>query len=407
MDRLAHILRKAQWRLNAGALGEGILAGVFFGALVGLGALMADRLFSYRLDPRIVGITIATVLVLSGMVRLARQWWDEYDAAAKIDVHFGLKERLTTAYWLRDRDEPFASAVYRDAIAHATQIDPRSAAQMRVPRLAVLALIPLLLLGASALFVPRMDLLHHERRAIIKAEEQQTVSREGQRLAQLQKQLDQLARERELVHTRKAADELKRLTSEFTEKTPDAKQAMAKLSSLTERLEQEREALAREREGARGRLDSSLRFKIAGPLAQALAKGDHEKARQALAELQEKLKTGALSPEQIARLAEELAKMSKALADNPRLQEALLKASQGLDEQKLSEALQNLELSAEMLAQLRALAQDAENLEALIAALEEAKQRIGERNLDEGKMAEMSARELAEALKSRTASGAG
>ncbi len=402
MDRLVHVLKQARWRLNAVALGEGLLTGVFFGALVALGAMLADRFFSYKIDLRIVGAAIGAAIVLSGAVRLMRQRWSEYEAAGKIDSHFGLKERLTTAYWLRERDEPFATAVYSDAVSHADRVDPRRVVQLRVPRLAVLSLIPLLLLGCAALFIPRMDLLHRERRALAKAEEQQAVRREGESLSRLQEQLDQLAKERKLVHTRKAAEELKRLTREFREKTPKAKQAMARISSLTERLKREKEALARERKGAGIRLNTQMRLKLAEALGQALAKGDHAKALQAMAELQEKLQTGALSPEQMERLAKELAQLSKALADNPKLQEALLKASQALNAQQLSEALQNLALSSEMLAQLEALAQDAANLEALIAALEEAKQRIGERSFDEGRMAGMSAEELAQALRSRS-----
>jgi len=77
MDRLVHALKQARWRLNAVALGEGILAGVFFGALVALGAMLADRFFSYSIDLRIVGAAIGAVIILSGAVRLMRQWWSE------------------------------------------------------------------------------------------------------------------------------------------------------------------------------------------------------------------------------------------------------------------------------------------------------------------------------------------
>lgn len=401
MNRLVHVLKQTRWRLNAVALGEGMLAGVFFGALVGLGAMLADKFFGYRVDLRIAGAAAGALIVLSGIVRLVRTWWSEDEAAAKIDSHFGLKERLTTAYWIRERVEPFATAVYTDALAHANRIDPRRVVQLRVPYLARLALVPLVLLGGTALLVPRMDLLHRERQALAKAEEEQTVRREAENLSRLQEQLDRLGKERQLVHTRNAAEQLQRLTREFREKTPEAKQAMARISSLTERLGREKEALARERESAGFRLNMQTRLKLAEALGQALAKGDYEKALQAMAKLQEKLKTEGLSPEQVQQLAKELEQLSKALAENPKLREALLKASQALDAQKLSEALQKLALSSEMLANLESLSQDLANLEALLSSLEEAKQRIGESHFDKNRGMGMSAEELAKALRNR------
>ncbi|MDB5301562.1 MAG: hypothetical protein JWO87_3225, partial [Phycisphaerales bacterium] len=109
------------------------LAGIAFGALV-LVAILVDRLSKLHLPHKPVlfwagfAVTVIAPMVYTYLRRpTARQ------AAVEIDSRLGLKEKFSTALYVRGSRDPFAAAAVRDAEKTADKVQPHQHFPVKYP----------------------------------------------------------------------------------------------------------------------------------------------------------------------------------------------------------------------------------------------------------------------------------
>jgi len=334
MRRLPRLLRRIQWLLAL----QSLAAAVTTTAALALAALTLALLLE-----RALGLDLpwgaAAALAAGSAVAAALLWTvvhapSKAVAAMRADERMGLRDALSTAWALRDSDDPWARAVVQEAEALAQRTLARRAAPWRRPR----AWFGPPLTGAAfalAWFAaPSLDLLGQEAQA-------QQEQRRQQELAQARDAVNRVEQElAQALAKLRMTDAIEGLEARATAqaKTPDD----IRLSAVRTLSEAHRQLEALQRgEGAQAlravqRALAQAAPRGAGPLqplAQALRMGDLGRASEALDQLRRALADGALTPQQRQELAKQLQDMARNLAAARHAQRALEEALRraGLD----------------------------------------------------------------------------
>jgi len=306
--------------------------------------------WSWVASSMIIGVFLFTTIV----------WWrthpDETEVALAVDERLDLDERLSTALAVGSKDDPFARAAVLDAVAVAS--DPRT--KERTKRL--FAVQPpagwwwspsLVLVAVIAQWLPQMDLFSRD---IVEARDVTPVVRVEveQHIEDVIAAIDENDELREALR-----EELRGLTPDTPDADRDAsaedvrRTAVKKVTDLNRRLH---EIIEGERGKTMEAIESSLkglelpdRDSAARPLAEALARGDFEKAKRALRELVERAENGEMTEAEQQNLERDLQKLAKqiqqAAAAQEQLKDALRQAGMNEqlanDPQALEQALQN------------------------------------------------------------------
>lgn len=154
-------------------------------------------------------------------------------------------------------------------------------------------------------------------------------------------------------------------------------EALAKLSELAEAMKAAQKGMSKKSPipkdlASKGNLD------MAKKLAEALSKGDFEKAKEELRKLAEKAQSQELSPSERAKLEREMKELAKALPQNKDMAKALSQFSRALTEKdfrKLMKAAEDLEFQVDELAQM---AEEMDILKELASAAKGGKSGLGE-----------------------------
>ncbi|TWT45423.1 hypothetical protein RAS1_18480 [Phycisphaerae bacterium RAS1] len=339
----------------------------------------------------LVGLLIAVVGTL-----LARA--DALRAAVELDRAAGLKERISSALYCNclGADE-FAAATRVDAEAAAARVTVRAHLPYRSPEIlpwSGAAVAAAVLLG---FFMPSLNLLAGEKDD---SNEPAAEIREAAKIEQenIRKELnDRLNKVKEMVESN---PDLKDLSLdvpplELPEKqpvTPDdvRREAAKKIDSIAEQLQKKKEE--GELEGLKdaqkllAQLEQRKGDDPASKLAESLASGDMESAKQAIGELQKKLEEAARSgdpqakqkaaelQEKLAKLSDELSKLSAAEQMKKELENKAGLSKE--DAQKLLDQLKNMDpkQAADALKkELSARGLNAEKLEELAKKMQQCK----------------------------------
>ena len=341
MNEIRLLLRLAARRLELSSfLTKGHLVLVALGIVV-IGLLVAERLGAEAFVPwRWV---LPSIIALSAIV--AFRWWtigrrSELQVALEVDERLDLREKLSTALHVRDRQDAFARAAVGDAVSSAR--DPRVRETLR-RRFAVTSprrwwLSPVVVVvSVGVFFVPPLDLFSREATADTSVTE---AIRE--RDAAIEAVIQPIKESPELRE--ELADLLGELTKEGTD--PNALQnkdqikrdAVKKLTDLNKRLDEILNGPKGKTAEAVDKALQQLKTPEEGPakeLAEAMAAGNFAAAAKALQKLQAKLENGEMTEEQkklLQQQLEDLAKQLEELAKQQKQLEELLKQA-GLDPQ--------------------------------------------------------------------------
>jgi len=262
--------------------------------------------------------------------------------AHAIDQGAHLREALSTAWAIRDREDPWSAAVREHAQHRASAVDLRSALPVSLP--ARWRLSPIAAAAAALLWLvlpaTSPDLLGWVRR-----ERQQAQA------------------EQDLRQAKEAADEAQRIASKVAERTgrpldelgemtdPQSLSPEALRLAALERLTSARDALREEvTKSERARQLQAVREELArmrqpapGPateFARELSKGDFTSAAEQLGKLSEQLASGEMSKADRQAMAQQLeamqSQLEKLAADKNQLQQALQQA--GMSPQEAAQA---------------------------------------------------------------------
>lgn len=356
MNEIRSLLRKAAAGLETGVLlAKAHQVAVIVASIV-LALVIVDRLFASAFVP---WQWMLPALVILAMLAAAVLWLrnrpDEQHVALLVDERLDLREKLSTALHVADRDDSFARAAVEDAVAAAR--DPSNHERVRrqfrpkapegwwiSPSLAVLAglialLDPLDLFSRDEPDLPEVSVAQHEVRETLDA-----VLEQIQQKPELHAELSDLLGD--------LADEANPDSDAFKSPEQVRREAIKRITNLNDRLE---DMLSGEQAQTMQAIQDALKqMKMPndGPakeLAQAMASGDFQEANHTLQELIDKVQSGELTPEQQQQLTEQLTELANQLQEmaeqKDQMENALRRA--GMDPQlannpeALKQALEN------------------------------------------------------------------
>ncbi len=420
MDLIRRQVRRAQWRLGAERFVQAL--GWCWCATLALAAVLVGVDKRWPLGIEAWGVAVAAVGI--GAV-LAGAWaWltgrGALDAAIEIDRRYRLKERISSALALEEkqRQTPLGQALLADAQRQAARIDVAEHFRIRPPRHLLLALLPATAVFLVALLVPAAGQRTAEGRPDPQAVRQQVQKSQAALQTRLAEKRQQ-ARQEGLQEAQDLFLRLERELAEASKNLGDPKEALAKLHDLSQMLEKRRQELAGA-EAVEKQLEQ-LKNLTRGPadrLVAALTKGDMKLAQRELAALRNQLAEGKLDPQERQALARQLAEAQKKLENlaqaHRQAEQALAKqveqlrqAGQHAEAEKLQEQLRQLQAQRPQMKQLEELArklgrcaqateagqadQAAKALEEMQADLEALREQLGEFEMLQEAMDELDA----------------
>ncbi|MDX9973014.1 MAG: hypothetical protein RBU21_08495 [FCB group bacterium] len=361
MDTLSVVLRRIRRRMAFQQWLAFNVEALMMSLTLCVAICMLTRLFPSVLDPTYIYVACVALGVL------AATGWAVYrrpkllDAALEADKRLGLQERLSSSLSLEGVEGPMVEAVHADARGRLAQVDAAKAFPYYPPRAARWLAVPVLAFAAAS-FVPELDLFGLQQKQVEAKAKLETRRVQAERIKELAKPI------REAASTYGAGDmadmpkALEQLADQLQSGEITEKQALAKVSSLSEDLQKRQENLKQNMPTPQ-LLDNLAEYGAARDAAKSIQKGEFGQAAKEMQKLAEKMKKGELSPEEKKKLSEGMKKLADSLKSgkmgaNPELAKALEKAAESMEgasgdmagmEEALND-LENVELSMKDLA---------------------------------------------------------
>lgn len=350
MDDIRRVLKAASWRMWV----QSFLNALVVTSTVGFGLLLATRIvekvMGYSKDvgpywPRIFLWTGVGVLVIAVVWSWARRP-KPLAVARTVDEAAALKESLSTALGVEKSPDPWAKAMIETAVAKARTVKVGLALPMQLPRR-----WPGVLATAAAFFLvwislTDLDLSGRLKKKTAAEERNKEIIAVKQERAEDKKKLDELLAKAKIDLADAKGDENTGNTEnkDHRELDPEAinRAAVKQLTDASERLAQLKENEKNAQAEAMREALKQLKQPQDGPLnefSRSLARGDFNKAQQAMEQLSKQLAEGTLTPEQAAQAKAQMGELSKQLEKLSKNQDELTKQleKKGLDQKTAQE----------------------------------------------------------------------
>jgi uncharacterized coiled-coil DUF342 family protein len=372
--------RKLQWGW------QNMWLGLLIGVCLWLTSLSVYKLAPVPLTTLLWAGVIGLALPLAGLLfGLAKRFADS-DTARWLDREIGLKERLSTAVEMYDisaKNSAWSALVISDAAKAAGKIEPGKLLPLRLPKVCHWTLLVLAACVGLG-FVPE----HRSQAHLDQLRDSAIIEDVGQNLTALTKQ--QLLSPPHFKPTKDALESVQELGREFKRGKLVRDEALAKLSSLAERLRDQSSKIGQARtlnkmqQAARtpptaGRLTKAEMQRL-DELKKSLGDAKEAKLEQfdALKSKMDDVKDAAAglpdpsSPEgqqarlELAQSMADLARMAEQMGlEMPNIDEAL----QALESSDIDQFLQNMDFAGEDLKKLADLAKAMQNLQMQMAEI--------------------------------------
>ncbi len=299
-------------------------------------------------------ITLITLALASLSAFIARR--REIAVARHVDDAANLKESLSTALYIERSTDPWSRAVLETAGATARSVNVRAAVPITPPRAWPVPVAAILAFFATYVALPHFDLSgQRTKRVADKQRKDELVQVKAETNAD-QKKLEELVKK---ANVDLKLDEAAKETGDPTkpeEQDPDAfrRAAVKNLTSMAEKLQEMREGEKAPQLQALREKMQQLRQPGPGPLddfSRQLARGDFNKAQQALEQLQKELGDATMSSEKKEELKKQLDNLAKQLETAADAQQQVQKEleKQGLDKKSAEELAKKAAQGAEEL----------------------------------------------------------
>ncbi|MDE2506303.1 MAG: hypothetical protein KGM43_03740 [Planctomycetota bacterium] len=230
-ERIHQSLRPVRLRLAWIRAARGAAYGLLAASIVGMG-LGAARFVLGR-DLPLSWVAMLGLLPVAGALASIFRGWGWKRAAAAVDVHYRLKDRVVTAldFLHKDRDEPLRALQIVDAEVHLSVIKPAEVAPARMPRVLPYALATSGL-AAALLAWP----LANKPVAAGPSAPIPEIVAEAYKIGEDLEQLDELAKSDRDIELQKLVDELRAKVEEMKKPGVDEREALAKLSEMQAKI---------------------------------------------------------------------------------------------------------------------------------------------------------------------------
>lgn len=340
MNDIRRVIRAASWRLWIVSLLK-VLAVTISAGLVGvILARMAEKTFSLTLPWRevFIGAGAGAGVLALGWSLLARR--RASSVAREVDERAGLRESLSTALCVASSPDPWAKVVVETAGARARQVRVAQAIPIQAPRFWPVPIAAAMVFALVWYAFPTLDLFG--KRAAVAAEEARRDEVKAVRSEiqnDQQKLREMLARTNVEFKDEKAENEGLD-AQQAAEQDPESlrRAAVKQLTNLAEKLQDQRDGEKQAQLDALREAMQQLKQPGPGPLdelSRNLARGDFQKAREMLDQLQKQMGDGSLSPDKSEQLKQQLQNMAGQLEKLAQNQDQIAKKLEqaGLDKQ--------------------------------------------------------------------------
>lgn len=365
MNEIRRVLKAAAWRLWLIDFFR-VLAVTLTGAVVAMIAVRIvqqvfglditwpqgwGRLFAGAAGAAVVGALMWTLIRRARTVAVARA----------LDERANLKESLSTALCVAKSEDPWAKVVVETARQKAVSVQVRQAIPITAPRLWPVPFAAALTLAIVWWSVPTIDVLglFKKRQAI--QQQDQEIKEVKSELKLDEKKLDELLQKAKVDLKDEKAGE----PGENKPQTPDEirRAAVKKLTAMTDKLNEMKNGDKPQELQALKETMKQLKQPGPGPLdelSKSLQQGNFSKAQQELEQLQQKMASSDMKPEdkekaaqQMQKLAEQLKQLAEKKDD---LEKALEKA--GMTKEQAKQASQNAESLQKALQQMQNMSEE-------------------------------------------------
>lgn len=319
MESLQRQVRRAQVRLNVQRFLV-VLSWCWFATLLAAAvAIAADKYWTFGLN---AGWTIAGALVAGLAAAIGWTWVHRQShlaAAIELDRRFGLKERISSALSLgeTDRESAVGQALLSDAAKRAEELQVNERFVVRLNRWSLLPLVPALLAVLLIVFVePWVDPAPVEATTTAAVEAKKQVKKSSETLRRKLEERRREAEELGLADAEQLFRDLEKGTRDIEkDKDLDKRKALVKLNDLNREVEQRREKLGAGELKKRLNDMNDIGKGPAEKFADALQRGNLDKAVEELNKLREKIEKGELNEDEKKALGDQLSKMSEKLQE--------------------------------------------------------------------------------------------
>jgi chemotaxis protein histidine kinase CheA len=284
--------------------------------------------------------------------------------ATELDDRAGLKEALSTALCLSKNEDAWARAMVETAEEKARRVDVKGAIPYALPRLWPMPIATLIGFLIVWMAVPRIDVMGlFAKKEEIAAQKREILQVKEERKAD-EKKLEELLKRANVEFKDEASKEGKE-GDPAKELDPEAirRAAVRDLTNLAEKLSEEKEGEKAAQMEALKEAMQQLRTPSQGPLnefSKSLARGDFNKAQEALEQLNKQLADSSLSQEQKDQLKKQMESLAEQLKKAGDQQEQVAKKlqEQGLDKktaQELAKKASDPEALKEAMEQMKSL----------------------------------------------------
>lgn len=349
MDTVNGILSKVRLRLAVYGWARRTVAALITGAALAALWIVAARLFPQLGDPAAGVGVIALGAGLIGAALALAHYPTRVSASLELDKRLGLNERVTSLLETESMSGPMVDALRADAVKKVESLSYAQAFPLVSPR-GLKALSALIVaVGLLYGFLPQFDLTGHEERIAEAKANEAAVTVAVERIEKIQSGLKDLEKG-ETAGLEDIEMALGKMQQELEAGKINEKQLVARLSDLTQEIQERRAALQQNSPVPKLAGDMN-QFSVAKEIAAALQKGDMGKAAELSEALRDKMKDGSLSEEEKKKLQKDLKQLSEMLGgQNSELGAALAKAQASMesgDMQGAMEAMAGLEMSLE------------------------------------------------------------
>lgn len=327
------------------------LAGLVVAITAGLGLALVARMVERVLGVQALfapwwgkGALIAGGLALLGAIgwTIARRR-SRVLVAQELDERAGLREVLSTSLYIQQATDPWSQAVVAEANRLAGGVKVGQAIPIEAPKLWPAPIFAGAALALVWFTVPNMDLLGATKKQVAKQQKQEEVQQVKADIQSKQEKLKALLAQAKVEFVDEKTEEGKQ-DQQAKENDPESmrRAAVRELTSLTEKLATEKEGEKSAQVDALKEAMRQLKRPEAGPLdefSRQMARGDFNKAQQALAEAAKKMADAATTPEEKAQAKKQAENLGKQLKDLANDKEQLAKKleSAGLDRKQAEE----------------------------------------------------------------------